>query len=101
MPSEVRQTSHSEAQPNNDSAMTFRYDDSFNSSTNPSSLDKELECRLSMYSDSPPEGGSSPPVYCPRQWDSVLCWPPTKNGSLAIVPCFGEMNGIQYDTSRE
>uniref|UniRef100_A0A8D9DY41 Diuretic hormone receptor n=1 Tax=Cacopsylla melanoneura TaxID=428564 RepID=A0A8D9DY41_9HEMI len=81
--------------------MTFRYEDSVNSSTNPSSsFDKELECKLSQFSDPPPESGSSSPQYCLRQWDSLLCWPPTKNGSLAIVPCFGEMNGIQYDTSQ-
>ncbi|RZF46351.1 hypothetical protein LSTR_LSTR009304 [Laodelphax striatellus] len=36
---------------------------------------------------------------CPRSWDSLLCWPPTKPGATATLACFPELNGIKYDTT--
>jgi hypothetical protein len=44
---------------------------------------------------------STSTVYCNRSWDSLLCWPKTSAGSLAVLPCFEELNGIKYDVSRE
>ncbi|KAI5713393.1 hypothetical protein M8J75_016066 [Diaphorina citri] len=76
--------------------MTFPYEGGF---TNISFNDKEYECLMNAANDSI-VADPSKLHYCPRQWDQVLCWPPTKNGSLAILPCFGELNGIQYDTSQ-
>ncbi|XP_071446236.1 diuretic hormone receptor-like [Hetaerina americana] len=37
---------------------------------------------------------------CNRSWDKILCWPPTPGGSLAVLPCFDELNGIKYNTSQ-
>jgi hypothetical protein len=47
----------------------------------------------------PPEAKGGP--FCDQAWDSLLCWPPTTAGQLASQPCFDELNGIKYDTSRE
>ncbi|KAK9295959.1 hypothetical protein QLX08_009861 [Tetragonisca angustula] len=38
---------------------------------------------------------------CEINWDSLLCWPGTPPGTLATLPCFEELNGIRYDSSRE
>lgn len=38
---------------------------------------------------------------CIAAWDSVLCWPRTKAGNMAVQPCFDELHGIRYDVSRE
>ncbi|XP_046390384.1 diuretic hormone receptor-like [Ischnura elegans] len=85
--------------------------------------ERELECLVLMESDaqeyshlSPPRLGmqlhgewseGSPgdldeeyPVPCNRSWDKILCWPPTSGGSLAVLPCFDELNGIKYNTSQ-
>lgn len=37
---------------------------------------------------------------CAPNFDSVLCWPRTPLGTLALLPCLEELNGIYYDTSR-
>ncbi|XP_055918195.1 diuretic hormone receptor isoform X1 [Eupeodes corollae] len=37
---------------------------------------------------------------CPISFDSVLCWPRTPPGILAILPCFEEFKGIQYDSTQ-
>lgn len=47
----------------------------------------------------PPEADGG--LYCEQSWDSLLCWPATPAGQLASQPCFDELNGISYDTSRE
>ncbi|KAK1133615.1 hypothetical protein K0M31_011416 [Melipona bicolor] len=38
---------------------------------------------------------------CEISWDSLLCWPRTPPATLATLPCFEELNGIRYDSSRE
>ncbi|KAG8222627.1 hypothetical protein J437_LFUL002621 [Ladona fulva] len=40
-------------------------------------------------------------MWCNRSWDSILCWPPTAAGTLGVLPCFDELNGIKYNTSHE
>ncbi|XP_061193940.1 secretin receptor-like isoform X2 [Saccostrea echinata] len=36
-------------------------------------------------------------IHCRRAWDSVMCWPPTPAGQLAIQPCPSHIKNI--DTS--
>lgn len=38
---------------------------------------------------------------CDVDWDSVLCWPESPPGTLVKVPCFEELHGILYDSTRE
>lgn len=40
-------------------------------------------------------------TFCPTDWDNLVCWPETLAGQMATSPCFGELNGIFYDTSRK
>lgn len=40
-------------------------------------------------------------TVCPVIFDSVLCWPQTSAGTLAILPCFNEFKGMKYDSSRK
>ncbi|XP_017754322.1 PREDICTED: growth hormone-releasing hormone receptor-like [Eufriesea mexicana] len=37
---------------------------------------------------------------CEISWDSLLCWPKTPPATLATLPCFEELNGIRYDSTR-
>lgn len=39
--------------------------------------------------------------FCPRDWDNLICWPETMAGQMATLPCFDELNGIFYDTTRK
>ncbi|XP_071446239.1 diuretic hormone receptor-like [Hetaerina americana] len=39
-------------------------------------------------------------VFCNRSWDRLLCWPTTLASTLAVLPCFEELNGIKYDVSQ-
>uniref|UniRef100_A0A182M0H7 G-protein coupled receptors family 2 profile 1 domain-containing protein n=1 Tax=Anopheles culicifacies TaxID=139723 RepID=A0A182M0H7_9DIPT len=39
-------------------------------------------------------------VACPSFFDMVSCWPRTPPGTLAVLPCFAELKGVQYDSSR-
>lgn len=39
--------------------------------------------------------------FCPREWDNLICWPETMAGQMATLPCFDELNGIFYDTTRK
>jgi hypothetical protein len=45
--------------------------------------------------------GTESGLFCPYSYDTLLCWPKTPAGNLALLPCFAELNGIKYDTSRE
>uniref|UniRef100_T1JN35 G-protein coupled receptors family 2 profile 2 domain-containing protein n=1 Tax=Strigamia maritima TaxID=126957 RepID=T1JN35_STRMM len=38
-------------------------------------------------------------LYCNTSYDRISCWPTTKAGSLAIIPCFAELRGIKYDVN--
>ena len=40
-------------------------------------------------------------LICNRSWDGILCWPETPAGEEAILPCFSQLNGVRYDTSRK
>ncbi|GJQ64862.1 GPRDIH1 [Trypoxylus dichotomus] len=37
-------------------------------------------------------------IGCDVAFDSVLCWPQTPPNTLAVLPCFSQLNGIHYDT---
>lgn len=39
-------------------------------------------------------------VTCEPTWDGLSCWPRTKGGSTAVLPCFPSLNGLEYDTSQ-
>ncbi|KAK9745133.1 Hormone receptor domain [Popillia japonica] len=43
---------------------------------------------------------SRPSNGCDVAFDSVLCWPrpQTPPNTLAVLPCFSQLNGIHYDT---
>ncbi|KAG7188237.1 hypothetical protein KM043_016100 [Ampulex compressa] len=68
---------------------------------------EELACIEKMHvsavaiGDSPIGSEMKEKAGCEVSWDSLLCWPETPAGSLAIIPCFDELNGIPYDNSRE
>jgi hypothetical protein len=60
---------------------------------------KEVECYAKeAYAVS---SGEASGLYCPYFYDTLLCWPKTPAGTLALLPCFEELNGIKYDTTRE
>ncbi|XP_046678521.1 diuretic hormone receptor-like [Homalodisca vitripennis] len=56
---------------------------------------QELECLFLSHLES-----TTLEALCPRMWDGLLCWPPTPPATLARLPCFAELNGIKYDTSK-
>lgn len=39
--------------------------------------------------------------WCPNHWDQLLCWKTSKPNQFVYQPCFNELNGVKYDTSRE
>ncbi|XP_062540721.1 diuretic hormone receptor-like isoform X3 [Armigeres subalbatus] len=39
-------------------------------------------------------------LSCPPLFDSVSCWPRTPPATTAILPCFSEFKGVQYDTTQ-
>ncbi|KAF8792293.1 Diuretic hormone receptor like protein [Argiope bruennichi] len=58
----------------------------------------QLYCNFSSLSDDFTSNGSQ--LFCTVNWDGVSCWPPALAGSTAMVPCFSELNGVKYDTSK-
>lgn len=62
---------------------------------NDSRLNQEFECKKREIMGTKPDKG------CDINWDSLLCWPYTPSGMLAKLPCFAELHGIKYDTTRE
>ena len=38
---------------------------------------------------------------CGSVWDGILCWPTTPAGSTAVMSCREELNGVNYDATRE
>lgn len=81
---------------------TLHYINKLNESVNPEAIEclerkhkEELE-RLSS-------GGilEEDQQGCEISWDSLLCWPRTPPGTLVTLPCFDELNGIRYDSTRE
>jgi hypothetical protein len=73
--------------------------DSLKELLNHTDILKEVEC-YSKEADSNGSGEASG-LFCPHSYDTLLCWPKTPAGTLAILPCFEELNGIKYDTTRE
>lgn len=68
----------------------------------PSNLDDinqsvELHCLLQQHHELTTYGNSSD--HCPTQFDSILCWPRTARGTLAVLQCMDELQGIHYDSS--
>lgn len=61
--------------------------------------EEELNC-MALYHMEMIEAKTTPPLMCPRTWDTLLCWPPTAPGTKAYLPCFDEFNGIRYDTTK-
>ena len=53
------------------------------------------KCIIASETDRVPFG------WCPRIWDKLLCWPPSPPAEFLVQPCFEELHGIKYDTSRE
>ena len=39
--------------------------------------------------------------YCIANWDGASCWLPTLAGHEAVIPCFSNFNGVDYDSSRK
>uniref|UniRef100_A0A182IPK0 Diuretic hormone receptor n=1 Tax=Anopheles atroparvus TaxID=41427 RepID=A0A182IPK0_ANOAO len=39
-------------------------------------------------------------VACPSFFDMVSCWPRTPPNTMAVLPCFAELKGVQYDSSQ-
>lgn len=62
---------------------------------------QEIECLILIHQEKDLESVAHLPKRCPRSWDSLLCWPPTQPGIRASLPCFEELNGIKYDTTRK
>lgn len=62
------------------------------------SLSEQLKCLEREYQD---QNRKEERLECEVNWDTILCWPRTPPGTLAIIPCFEELNGISYDNTRE
>ncbi|XP_037941692.1 homeobox protein 5-like [Teleopsis dalmanni] len=59
----------------------------------------ELQCLLQEHIETSTFGNTSD--FCFTQFDTILCWPRTPRGTLAVLPCLDELQGIQYDSSRK
>ncbi|KAH8410947.1 hypothetical protein KR222_000820, partial [Zaprionus bogoriensis] len=69
----------------------------------PSNLDDinqsvELHCLLQQHHEATTYGNGTD--HCPTQFDSILCWPRTARGTLAVLQCMDELQGIHYDSSK-
>ena len=62
---------------------------------NDSRFRQEVECKLKQITEKTSDKG------CDTSWDELMCWPNTPPGTLASLPCFAELHGIRYDTSRK
>ncbi|XP_037941693.1 diuretic hormone receptor-like [Teleopsis dalmanni] len=58
----------------------------------------ELQCLLQEHIETSTFGNTSD--FCFTQFDTILCWPRTPRGTLAVLPCLDELQGIQYDSSQ-
>lgn len=52
-------------------------------------LQKSIECLTLIHQET-----NETVDGCERFWDGVLCWPPTKNGTTAVLPCPNYVNGF-------
>ncbi|XP_017836189.1 diuretic hormone receptor isoform X1 [Drosophila busckii] len=58
----------------------------------------ELNCLLQQHLEEQTYGNVSD--HCPTQFDTILCWPRTPRGTLAVLQCMDELQGIHYDSSK-
>ncbi|EDW02682.1 diuretic hormone receptor [Drosophila grimshawi] len=58
----------------------------------------ELNCLLQQHVDATTYGNATD--HCLTQFDSILCWPRTARGTLAVLQCMDELQGIHYDSSK-
>ncbi|XP_034652986.1 diuretic hormone receptor isoform X2 [Drosophila subobscura] len=58
----------------------------------------ELQCLVQEHMDTTTYGNASD--HCLTQFDSILCWPRTARGTLAVLQCMDELQGIHYDSSK-
>ncbi|XP_017868914.1 PREDICTED: diuretic hormone receptor isoform X2 [Drosophila arizonae] len=58
----------------------------------------ELNCLLQQHIETSTYGNASD--HCLTQFDSILCWPRTARGTLAVLQCMDELQGIHYDSSK-
>ncbi|KAK2580795.1 hypothetical protein KPH14_011529 [Odynerus spinipes] len=71
-----------------------------------SSADEELKCLERKHQEREQhrgideEGWTEGREGCEVSWDSLLCWPYTQPGTLAVLPCFEELHGIPYDNTQ-
>ncbi|XP_055701842.1 diuretic hormone receptor-like [Phlebotomus papatasi] len=56
---------------------------------------KRLKCLIKAYFEELEEDSH---LYCATVFDTILCWPRTKRGTWATLPCLKELGGIRYDT---
>lgn len=59
----------------------------------------ELQCLLQQHHELSIYGNNTD--HCLSQFDSILCWPRTARGTLAVLQCMDELQGIHYDSSSE
>ncbi|XP_064542956.1 diuretic hormone receptor [Drosophila montana] len=58
----------------------------------------ELHCLLQQQIEATTYGNASD--HCLTQFDTILCWPRTARGTLAVLQCMDELQGIHYDSSK-
>nr|XP_016927882.1 diuretic hormone receptor [Drosophila suzukii]XP_036669507.1 diuretic hormone receptor [Drosophila suzukii] len=58
----------------------------------------ELQCLVQEHIEASTYGNTSD--HCRTQFDSILCWPRTARGTLAVLQCMDELQGIHYDSSK-
>lgn len=64
------------------------------------SMSPEVLCYMSALSDGSQDDSRYAAISCPVVWDGLTCWPRTSGSSLAVVPCFASLNGLDYDTTQ-
>uniref|UniRef100_A0A336K2T2 Diuretic hormone receptor n=1 Tax=Culicoides sonorensis TaxID=179676 RepID=A0A336K2T2_CULSO len=70
-------------------------DDSSSPLITTADLDQRASLCLQLYQNVQIKHGD-----CEAYFDKILCWPPTPNNTLAVLPCPDEFAGIQYDTTK-
>ncbi|KAL3218179.1 hypothetical protein MRX96_031710, partial [Rhipicephalus microplus] len=64
------------------------------------SMSAEILCYMSALTDISQGDTHYLGTSCPVVWDGLTCWPQTTASSLAVVPCFASLNGLDYDTTQ-
>ncbi|KAH8232925.1 hypothetical protein KR026_001824 [Drosophila bipectinata] len=58
----------------------------------------ELQCLVQEHIEASTYGNNTD--HCLTQFDSILCWPRTARGTLAVLQCMDELQGIHYDSTK-